>query len=517
MSSNQTQSARPLPQSHPRRWAGLTVLAGSLLVVVMDMTILNVAIPGLAADLRPTSTQLLWIVDAYSLVIAGLLVTVAALGDRWGRRRMLITGYAVFALASMLVLLASNPWAVVAVRVLLGVGGAMIMPSTLASIRTLFPDPRERATALGLWGATAGVGAGLGPIVGGLLLEHFAWQAAFLVNVPVMVVAIVAAALLLPESRAERPAPLDAPGAAAAGVGLVALVYAIKHLSKEGFTLPSVTAAAVAVVALTWFVRRCLRRRDPMLDVRLFTRRPFTAGVLAALLTSLAMAGAMLLGAQWLQLVEGLSPIGSGVALLPAAVGGAVAAPLAPGLAARVGVRPVLAGGLAVGGLGFALLFLAPQPLEIPWSSVAFALVGVSMGSLAIASALIMGSAPADRAGNAAAIEEVSYEVGASLGVATLGSAAASVYRGDLPIGELRAAGLPETAVPAAQESISGALAVAEQLGSTTGQAVAGLARTAFTDAFTKVGLLAGLLMLAAAVVVWFLTPRDADLADGHH
>lgn len=516
MTSHQTQDVRPQPQADPRRWAGLAVLAGSLLVVVMDMTILNVAVPALAADLRPSSTQLLWIVDSYSLVIAGLLVTVAALGDRWGRRRMLLTGYAVFAAASLLVLVASTPWAVVAVRALLGVGGAMIMPSTLASIRTLFPDPRERATALGLWGATAGVGGGLGPIVGGLLLENFSWHAAFLVNVPVMLVAIVAAWILLPESRAARPAPLDAPAAAGAGVGLVALVYAIKHLSKEGLTVPSVAAAVVAVVALTWFVRRCLRRPEPVLDVRLFTRRPFTAGVLAALLTSLAMAGAMLLGAQWLQLVEGLSPIRGGVALLPAAIGGAVAAPLAPSLAARVGVRPVLAGGLAVGGLGFSLLFWAPQPLEIPWAAVAFALVGISTGSLAIASALIMGSAPADRAGNAAAIEEVSYEVGAALGVATLGSAAAGVYRGDLPVAQLREAGLPDAALPAVQDSIGGALTVAQQLGP-AGQAVADLARTAFTDAFTKVGLLGGLLMLVAAAAVWLLTPRDLDLADGHH
>ncbi|MDR6174914.1 DHA2 family multidrug resistance protein-like MFS transporter [Nocardioides zeae] len=502
---------RPATTRDPRRWAGLAVLSASLLVVVMDMTILNVALPALTADLRPTSVELLWIVDAYALVLAGLLVPASALADRFGRRRALVTGFTLFAVASLGALVATTPAHVIGVRVLLGVGGALIMPSTLSMIRALFSDPRERATALGVWGAMAALGGALGPVVGGLLLEHFSWHAAFLVNVPVMAVAIVAALLLLPESRSARPPRIDVAGVALSVVGMAGLVYAIKHLAKHGLDLQGGVTAVVATVALTLFVRRCLRTPEPMLEVRLFRGRAFSAGVLTALTTSVAMSALLLLGAQWLQLVEGFSPLEAGLALLPLAVGGLIGSPFAPAVAARIGARTVLAGGLAVAGTGFLVLGLAPGELHYPVLAVALLLVGIGMASLAVASAVIMAGAPTSKAGSAAAIEESSYEIGAVLGIAVLGSMASAVYRFGL---DGSAYGLDAASGDVARESLAGALEVAEQHGSA---ALVADATAAFTEGLTWTGLAGGLLLLLAALVVHRLTPRDLDLADAAH
>lgn len=506
------------PVDHTARptnpWLGMAVLSLSLLVVVMDMTILNVAVPAISADLRPTSVELLWTIDAYSLVIAGLLVTAASLGDRWGRRHLLIAGYVTFAAASAAVLLVDSPSGLIATRVALGVGGAMIMPSTLSMIRGLFPDARQRATALGIWAATAGVGAALGPIVGGVLVERFDWHAAFLVNVPVMVLAIAGALLLLPQSRSARPGALDVLGTALSIVGMTSLVYAIKHLGE--LDAKTLVVGLLAVVTLTWFVRRCLSRPDPVLEVRLFARRGVTAGAVAALSSMVALTAMMLLGAQWLQLVQNFSPIEAGFALMPAAIGGAVFSPLAPAAADRLGVRTVLAGGLAIGAVGFALLWVAPAPLSLGWVLASFLLVGISTGSLAVASALVMAGAPADKAGSAAAIDETSYEVGAALGVAILGSAGAALYRSELPADRLAESGLSTSAIDSVRESLTGALEVADRLGG-PGTALADAARDAFSDSLAGVGLLGGGVMLVAAVVVALLTPRDVQLSDAEH
>lgn len=501
---------------NPRRWAGLAVLSASLLVVVMDMTILNVALPSLSEELRPTSTQQLWIVDVYSLVLAGLLVPASALAERFGRRLMLLTGFTLFAVASVAVLVAETSAHVITIRALLGVGGALIMPTTLSMIRALFTDPIERARALGIWAAMAALGGALGPVIGGALLERWNWHAAFLVNVPVMVIAFVAALILLPESRSSRPPRIDLPGVALSVVGMTAFVYAIKHVAKEGIDVEGVLATLTALVLLTAFVRRCLRVADPMLQVRLFASRSFTAGVLTALATSTAMVALLLLGAQWLQLVHGWSPLQTGLALLPLAAGGLVGSPLAPSVAQRIGARTVLAGGLAVAGVGFLVLFLAPAPLTYPFVAVALTLVGVGTASLAVASAVIMAGAPTSQAGSAAAIEESSYEIGGVLGVAVLGSLAGAIYRSDLPAEALRGHGLDAAQSDATRESLSGALEVADGIG-TRGALLADDAAVAFTDAFATTGLAGGVLLLAAACAVAWLTPRDLDLSDVEH
>ncbi|WP_265445402.1 MFS transporter [Flexivirga meconopsidis] len=499
-----------------RRWAGLAVLAGSLLVVAMDMTILNVALPSIGESLRPSANQTLWIIDVYSLVLAGLLVTVSALGDRWGRRSMLIGGFTIFGLASAGALVVDSPAALIALRALLGVGGAMIMPSTLSMVRVLFTDPRERATALAVWGSMAAVGAAVGPIVGGLLLEHFSWHVAFLVNVPVMVAAIAGAFLLLPSSRSDKPAPLDLVATAQSMVGMVALIYGIKQVAKHGIDLPGVVALVLAVVALTMFVRRCLRAERPILQVRLFRYRGFTAGTVTALGSTMALVAVVLLGAQWLQLVDGRSPLEAGIALLPLAIGGLVGALSGPAIAARVGMRLPLAGGLVLAALGYLVLYAAPDPLSYGALAAGTALIGVGEMSLAVGSAAIMASAPAHEAGSAAAVEESSYEIGATLGVAVLGSVAAAVYRDELSPSRLAELGVPSGTAAAARESLASATELAPQLGD-GGHAFLIDAQTAFTDSLTTTSLWAAVVMGATAALVWWLTPRDLQVTDGHH
>ncbi|MER7169049.1 MFS transporter [Micromonospora sp. NPDC000207] len=499
-----------------RRWAALSVLAVSLLVVVMDMTILNVALPDIAAATSPTAAQQLWIVDVYSLVLAGLLVTMSTLGDRWGRRRMLLLGFSIFGGASLLILVAESASAVIAVRALLGVGGAMIMPATLSMIRSLFTDPAERARALGIWAAVASLGAAVGPIVGGVLLENFSWHAAFLLNVPLMAAAVVASVLLLPEARNPFPGRWDAPGTVLSIAGMAALVWSIKRITKEGPTdVLGLVALAAGLVLLVWFVRRCLRSDSPLLRVRLFAVPSFTAGTLAALFTMLAMGSALLLAAQWLQLVQGMSPLRAGIGLLPLAVAAAIVSPMAPVLAQRIGARTVLVGGLALAALGFAVLTLAPEPLTYLPVAIFLALLGAGMGSLAIASAIIMSGTPAEHAGSAAAIEETAYELGAVLGVAVLGSAAAALYRAELPAADLAAAGLGPREVATAQDSLGGALHVLADLGP-AGAAAAAQAQAAFTDGLVLVGALGAAIMLVSVVVVFALTPRNLDVTKGH-
>lgn len=498
-----------------RRWAAAGVLSGGLLVVMMDMTILIMALPDLLADLGSTATQQLWIVDAYSLALAGLIIPMSALADRYGRRLVLLAGFATFGLVSALVVSAEASWQVIALRAALGAAGAAIMPTTLSMLRVVFRDPVERTRALALWSMVAGAGAVLGPLVGGTLLQFFSWHAAFLVNVPVVLLAVLAGMALLPESRDPDPPRWDPVGTAVIIAGMVLTVWGVKRVAEYGIDhLGSWGLLAVGLALTGAFVLRCLRREEPMLEVRLFLSGPFTAGVLAALTTSLAMGGVLLLVAQWLQAVAGYDPVVAGVALLPMALGGMVTAAVAPPLAQRVGAGPVLSGGLILAAAGMFGLALQPGITEYWHVAWPIALVGAGMGPLAIASAIIMGATPADKAGNAAAIEEATYDIGNVLGVAVLGSVAGAVYRDHLRIGEAIAAGAlpPEAAL--AEESIVAALALASRAGAPT---LAQVAERAFADGIGVAAMVGGVLLAGAALLAVVLIPRDHDLAAVAH
>jgi MFS transporter, DHA2 family, multidrug resistance protein len=370
-----------------------------------------------------------------------------------------------------------------------------VMPSTLSLIRSIFADARERTLALSVWGATAALGAAVGPVVGGALLESFSWHAAFLVNVPLMVVAIAAAVWLLRENRSQHPGRIDALSVVLSAGGMTAFVYAAKQLGKHGPTLPTLILLAIGVAALTVFVRTALAADRPMLDVRLFAQPVLRAGVVAALASSAAMASVLFVGSQWLQLVVGWSPLESGLALLPLAVGAMIASPFAPALAARTSPRIVLTGGLLV--LSAGLAFLALVPATYPWVAAAFAIVGLGTSALGLGSALIMGAATDDQAGSAAAVEEITYELGAVLGITFLGSLLGAVYR----------AGLPDGATLAVRESVAGAAG---------GPWFAGAA-DAFVTGFASVGAVGAVLTAASAYVVWRLVPADLSLDDAQH
>lgn len=500
--------------SRGRRWAALAVLTASLLVITMDMTILNIALPDMAADLHPTSDQQLWIIDVYSLVLAGLLVSWAAIGDRWGRKRMLMLGYLIFAVASVLVLFADSAGMVIAIRAFLGVGGAMIMPTTLSLIRVIFTDAGERAAALGVWAAVSGLGAAVGPLVGGLLLEHFSWHAAFLINVPLMLVAIIAGIWLLPESRVSDPGRWDALGAALSLVGMVALVWSIKQFGKyAALDLPEAwMALGVAVATLAWFTVRCLRSDKPLLDLGLFENRRFSAGIIAALGSTFSLIAVLLLVVQWLQLVDGATALEAGVRLIPIALASAAASMLAPPLSGLLGARAVLAGGLVFSAAGMLLIGLSRQELDLTIVLVSLVLVGAGTGSLAIGSALIMSGSPEEKAGNAGALEETSYELGGTLGVAVLGSISALIYRSRLVADEHFQALQqvePELAGQV-KESLGAAVSIADGLGQPELAAKAG---DAFTRSLEVTGLVGGALMLLVAVLVFAMVPKGTSVA----
>ena len=513
--SRTSDPIHPAPLTRARRWASLAVLTASLLVITMDMTILNIALPEMAAELHPTSDQQLWIIDVYSLVLAGLLVSFAAIADRWGRKRMLMLGYTLFALASLLVLFINTAEGVIAIRALLGIGGAMIMPTTLSLIRVAFTNPKERATALSIWAAVSGLGAAVGPLIGGWLLEHFSWHAAFLINVPLMIAGVIAGSIILPESRVSRPGRWDFFAAIQSLVGMTLVIWAIKTFAAESSLLvPSaLTAFAAGIALLAWFGVRCMRSDSPLLELQLFKNRPFSAGILAALGSSFAMGAALLLLAQWMQIIDGASPIEAGIRLLPVAVAGAIASLAAPPLARLTSSRAVLAGGIAMSAVGMLLIGLQPGALTNLTVIIALVFVGFGMGSLAIGSAMIMYGTPSDKAGSAGALEETSYELGAVLGVAILGSLAAILYRAGLA-GKPALEGLDKATLTQVNDSLGAAAAAADRFALPE---LLTTANEAFTRSMQTAGVVGGIILLGVTAAVFFLTPKGTDVSDVDH
>ncbi|MGL5816689.1 MAG: DHA2 family efflux MFS transporter permease subunit [Phycicoccus sp.] len=508
-------AAAPVEFSHAvttpgrNRWLVLAVLCGSLLLVALDATILNVALPSLAADLAPSASGLLWIVDVYSLVLAGLLVTTGTLGDRFGRKRLLIAGFVVFGAASVAAAFASTTAMLVGARAALGVGGALIMPATLSIIRVVFTDRRELALAIGIWGAVGAGGAAVGPVLGGVLLEHFWWGSAFLINVPVMIAAIVLGVWLLPESRASRARSWDAVSAVLSIAGMVALFYAVKTVGSEGVTAVAVAAAVLAATLLTVFVRRQTRLAEPLLDLALFRDRRFAAAVGCVVLALFGLFAMMFFLTQHFQLVLGYSPMKSGLLLSPATVASLIAAPGAGALVSRYGSRAVVGSGFAAVAAGFGLL--AGVRVDSPYLQIAAALVLLGLGAtvaMTAASQTIMNTAPTERAGGAAAIQETGYELGGALGIAVLGSVMTARYTAELG----SVPGVPQSALAAARESLAGAATVADDLGGATGARLYDAATTAFVAGFDLTVGIAGAVMAAAAIAAFLLLPARSPV-----
>ncbi|MFD5471955.1 MFS transporter [Streptomyces sp. NPDC127105] len=484
-------------EQRPGRWLALSVLVLAVLLVAVDATVLGLATPFISEDLRPSGTQLLWIGDVYSFVIAGLLVSMGSLGDRIGRKRILLGGATAFGAISVLNAYATTPELMILARALLGVAGATLMPATLALIRNLFHDPRERSLAVGIWGATASGGTAVGPIVGGLLLEHFWWGSVFLINLPVMAVLVLVGIRTLPESRNPDPGPWDLVSVVLSLAGVVGVVYAVKEAAAGGFTWPVLVTGALGAAALYGFVRRQLTLPKPLLDMRLFRSRGFSGAVLADLLTVLGMSGVVFFLSQYLQLVQGRRPFEAGLAELPAAAGAVAAGLLAGRAARRFSVRSVVSGSLAAIGLGLAVLTTIGETTGYPLLGAALLVVGVGAGfSFTVTADVILSGVPKEQAGAASAVSETAYELGAALGIALLGSIVTGVYRGFTG-----PAGTPT----AAHESLGGAVEAAAGLPARTSEALLHAARESFVHGLHLASGAGAAVLLATAVAAWFL------------
>ncbi|MCX3062516.1 MFS transporter [Streptomyces beihaiensis] len=500
-STHQRTPEAEVTAARPGRWLALSVLVLAVLLVAVDATVLGLATPYISEDLKPSGTQLLWIGDVYSFVIAGLLVSMGSLGDRIGRKKLLLTGAVAFGAVSVLNAYATTPELMILARALLGVAGATLMPSTLALIRNIFHDPRERSLAVGIWGAMASAGAAVGPVVGGFLLEHFWWGSVFLINLPVMAVLVVVGAKLIPESKNPVPGPWDLPSVGLSLIGMIGVVYAVKEAAANGFHWDVAASALVGLAALAWFVRRQLTLDAPLLDMRLFRNRGFSGAVLADLLTILGLSGLVFFLSQFLQLVQGREPFEAGLAELPAAVGAVGAGLLAGSAARRFSVRSVVAGGLAAVGLALAALTTLSHSTGYPLLGAVLLVVGIGAGfSFTVTADVILSSVPKEQAGAASAVSETAYELGAALGIALLGSIVTGVYA-DFAT----PSGVPGDVASAAHESLGGAVESASALPPAQAADLLAQAKGAFVDGLQVATGVGAAVLLATAAAAWFL------------
>ena len=484
------------------RWVVLVVLCVSLLLVALDATVLHVAVPAVTEDLKPGAIELLWIVDVYPLVCASLLILFGTLGDRVGRRRILLLGYGLFGIASGLAACAHDAQVLILARALLGVGGAMIMPATLSILRQVFPDRRERAVAIGVWSAVAAVGAAVGPLLGGFLLEHFWWGSVFLVNIPLMLISLPIGRLLLPESRGDRNGPWDVVGALMAAGGLFGVVLGVKRLGggepvESAWTVAPLLVGAVLMVL---FVRRQRRRTHPLVDLSMFRRPAFSTSVGCIVLAMLALVGLELIAAQYLQLVLGLSPLQTGLRLLPLTFAAMAAGLFGARMLRRFGPRRMVCFGFCLTAFSVLTLTMMGGRDNTGLLLFGFLLLGFGLEmTLFGAYESMLSEAPPAQAGGAAAIGETSYQLGAGIGIALLGSVMNAAYAPGLR----SVPGVPTSASASAGHSLGEAYDVAERLGGVRGAALRDAARHAFVHGLHVTLLVsAGLLLLGAVMAL---------------
>jgi EmrB/QacA subfamily drug resistance transporter len=499
--------------TYSRRWATLAVLCLSLMVIGLDNTILNVALPTLNRQLHASTSSLQWIVDVYVLVFAGLLLTAGALGDRFGRYKTLALGLALFGIGSLASALSGSTHLLIATRAFMGIGGAFIMPSTLSIITNVFTNPVERGKAIGIWAGVAGLGIGIGPVAGGFLLSHFYWGSVFFVNLPIVAVALVAGWFLVPDSRDPSASRLDPIGALLSIVGLAALLWAVIEAPVKGWgstsTLVGLAAGAAVLGAFVWWE---LRYSSPMLDMRFFKNPRFTAASVAIALTFLSLFGSLFVLTQYLQSVHGYSPLKAGALLIPQAVALMVVAPASANLVQRLGNKVVVGFGLlviAVALAGFTLLGASSPLWEI---IVVTVIMSIGMGNvMAPATDSIMGSLPREKAGVGSAMNDTTRQTGGAIGVAVLGSILASKFRSTIT-----AAGgthhLPTAVIGAIKSDVGTALGVARSpLGAPYRPTISSIALHSFMVSFHLAALVGSAVILVAAVGVFKWLPARAS------
>jgi DHA2 family multidrug resistance protein-like MFS transporter len=509
-----SNAAGPPPQATRREWLGLAVIALPCMLYAMDLTVLNLALPRIAADLQPSGATLLWIVDIYGFFVAGLLVTMGNLGDRIGRRRLLLVGAAAFGLASVVAAMSRTAGMLIAARAVLGVAGATLAPSTLSLIRNMFLHPRQRTVAIGVWTASYSVGGAIGPLLGGAMLQRFHWGAVFLLAVPVMVLLLATGPILLPESRAPSARRLDLASAALSLAAVLSVIYGLKVSVQGGgaMRLP-LLSVGVGLGLGALFVRRQRRLAAPLIDLRLFRTRAFSLSLALYMLATLLTFGAYVLVGQYLQLVAGLSPLAVGLWMLPWSASYVIGSFLAPALARRIQPAYVMGGGLALAAAGF---FAVTRVAGLGVEAVIIASTAYSLGLSPVFTLgidAIVAAAPAERAGAAAALSETGSELGGALGIAVLGSVATAIYRAHLGQSHLPDLGLPPAARDAALDTLGAAAAAAAKLGPVGGGVrLLDAAQGAFTHALrvtlTLCAGAAAVMSVFAAVTLRRASPR---------
>ncbi|EHM94969.1 hypothetical protein HMPREF0975_00837 [Actinomyces sp. oral taxon 849 str. F0330] len=489
-----------------RAWAALAVLTLTVTLLAIDSTVM--AIPSLSVDLSPTASRLLWIGDIYSFTLAGLLVTMGNVADRIGRRRLLLLGTLGFGAASIMAAFAPSAGALIAARALLGVGGATIMPSTLSLIRNIFLDARHRTTAIAIWSAGSSGGMVLGPLVGGILLEHFWWGSVFLINVPVMTIVIIAGLWLLPESKNDHSAPVDLVSAILSVLAIVPITYAVKSFAHDGLTVIAVAALVGGLVGGWLFLRRQRTLATPLIDVELFRRPAFTWAIAATVLAIFALSGLLYFFSQYLQLVRGYSTLRAGLTELPASLASIVVVAVVAAVVRRLGNGRALGSGLLMAAVGLIVVALGESYGGIVVICVGLLIIGAGIGmAFTVSTGAVLGSVPADRAGAASAISETGLELGVALGIAVLGTIQDVGYRcllGQAP------SGLPVRVVDAAEQSLATLSGVIDR--TDPGQArLLAQTQTAFTYAMQATAVIAAVILLVAGVMAARHVPVTSD------
>jgi MFS transporter, DHA2 family, multidrug resistance protein len=452
------------PRAGIREWMGLAVLALACILYSMDLTVLHLAVPHISADLQPTSVQLLWIIDIYGFFVAGSLIILGNLGDRIGRRRLLLIGAITFALTSVLTAFSTSTEMLIVSRALLGISGATIAPSTLSLIRNMFHDPNQRTTAIGVWISSFSVGAAIGPLVGGILIQYFWWGSVFLLAVPVMGALLVLGPKLLPEFKDPKSHKLDIISATLSLATILFVIYGIKHIAQDGWwQLQSIMFVSIGVALGIVFLHRQKKLEYPLIDLRLFRLPTFNTALVTLLLGVFVAFGVFLFLSQYLQLVLGLSPLEAGIWMLPWALAFVVGSTLTPRIVHKIPPILIIAGGLAVTAAGFGMLIQIDASTSFLYLSTGLVISSLGLAPVfTLTTDLVVGSAPPERAGAASAISETTAELGGALGIAVLGSIGTSIYRTELA--RTIPAGIPSDAQEAAIESLGGAKNLAEHL-----------------------------------------------------
>ena len=490
-----------------KEWIGLAVLALPCVLYSMDLTVLNLAVPSISAELRPSAAELLWIVDIYGFLVAGSLITMGTLGDRIGRRKLLMVGATVFGIASVLAAFATSSAMLIATRALMGVAAATLAPSTLSLIRNMFHDAHERTIAISIWIMSYSAGAAIGPVVGGLLLESYWWGSVFLINVPVMLLLLAIGPVLLPEFRDEKAGRIDILSAAESLVAVLAVIYGLKRLAEGGSADIAILSVAAGVAIGIAFLRRQARLADPLIDLRLFRIPSFSAALAVNLFGFLTAFATFLFIAQYLQSVLGMSPLRAGLWGLPAALAFIAGSTVTPAIVRRYAPSRVIAGGMFVSAVGFVILSQAGGA-STTLATLVLGQIVFSLGLTPVAALttdIILGSAPPERAGAASALSETSAELGGALGIALMGSIVTAVYRGGF--NGATAQGIPADALEAARTTIGAAVTAAGELPNAHGFDLLEMSRLAFADAFGVAAWISAFIAIAVALLATRIPP----------